>query len=267
MGPMASPPSPAPALALPTAAAAAPSEPSPAPGHFDLLPSTSRLHTIKTEGSKPKEPQLEEQPVEEEPISQDAEADPASSEDESDTDSPTPSPPVEPELAEVAVPAVDPPESSQEEEEGSESDEDETDDDGEAEEAEASASEDEDDENDEDEPTLKYARLEGATTDILAKDSASALAVSPKYIVRRRPTSTSWPASPGLEWRNAHVFIIRHSGRTTVRSSSSTFWAPSSNASARTKPWSTTSASTSGATLSPAPLWMVTSFSVSDSWP
>lgn len=40
------------------------------------------------------------------------------------------------------------------------------------------------DDDEEEEPTLKYARLGGETTDILSKDTASALAVSSKFIVR-----------------------------------------------------------------------------------
>ena len=59
-------------------------------------------------------------------------------------------------------------------------------DDSEEEEAEAEA-EDEDDDDDEDEdvePTLKYERFGGAFQDLLKKDSASALVVSNKYLVR-----------------------------------------------------------------------------------
>lgn len=55
--------------------------------------------------------------------------------------------------------------------------------DGTDEEEEGSADEEEDDE--EEEPTLKYARLGGSAGGILEKDSASALLVSNKYIVRR----------------------------------------------------------------------------------
>jgi hypothetical protein len=45
--------------------------------------------------------------------------------------------------------------------------------------------EDEDDDDDEDvEPTLKYERFGGAFQDLLKKDSASALVVSNKYLVR-----------------------------------------------------------------------------------
>jgi len=42
----------------------------------------------------------------------------------------------------------------------------------------------EDDEQDEDEPSLKYQRISGAIPDLLKKDSASALAISNKNMVR-----------------------------------------------------------------------------------
>lgn len=49
----------------------------------------------------------------------------------------------------------------------------------------ASETEDDDDDEDEDEePTLKYSRLEGSTAQIFSKDTASAIAVCDKYIVR-----------------------------------------------------------------------------------
>lgn len=55
------------------------------------------------------------------------------------------------------------------------------------EDAEEEADSEEDDgegDEDDDEPTLKYARLGGSTTDILSKDTASAIAVCSKYTVR-----------------------------------------------------------------------------------
>ena len=42
---------------------------------------------------------------------------------------------------------------------------------------------DEDDEDDDEEPALKYERITGAIPDLLKKDSASALAVSLKFMV------------------------------------------------------------------------------------
>lgn len=44
--------------------------------------------------------------------------------------------------------------------------------------------EEEEDEEEEEEPTLKYSRLEGSTAQIFSKDTASAIAVCQKYIVR-----------------------------------------------------------------------------------
>jgi len=45
------------------------------------------------------------------------------------------------------------------------------------------AEDDEDDEDDDEEPALKYERITGAIPDLLKKDSASALAVSLKFMV------------------------------------------------------------------------------------
>ena len=44
--------------------------------------------------------------------------------------------------------------------------------------------EDGDEEDDDDEPALKYERFGGAFQDLLKKDSASALAVSTRFLVR-----------------------------------------------------------------------------------
>ncbi|KAL8279333.1 hypothetical protein RQP46_008370 [Phenoliferia psychrophenolica] len=197
---MAEPPPPPPASSL---GAPLPSEPAPTPTAtapaFELLPSTSGLHTIKTEGSKPKEPQPDDldQPTPDLPP-QDAAAaeDEDSSDDDTDTTSPTPSPPpLEPALPLVTV--DQPPEAESVTEDGSGSEDESDESDGEASES------DDDDEDDEDEPTLKYARLQGATTDILAKDSASALAVSPKYIA--------------LGTHNGAIFILDFKGAIVKR--------------------------------------------------
>jgi len=64
--------------------------------------------------------------------------------------------------------------------------EEEEEDDDEAEDDEAEDDEDDEDEDDEDEdeePALKYERITGAIPDLLKKDSASALAVSLKFMV------------------------------------------------------------------------------------
>lgn len=59
-------------------------------------------------------------------------------------------------------------------------------------------SEGETDDDDEEEPTLKYNRLGGGTTEILSKDTASALAVSKQFIVSLGAPSQSAPISSPL---------------------------------------------------------------------
>jgi len=53
----------------------------------------------------------------------------------------------------------------------------------EGEDDEAEDGDDDDDDDDDDEPALKYERITGAIPDLLKKDSASALAVSLKFMV------------------------------------------------------------------------------------
>ena len=81
-------------------------------------------------------------------------------------------------------------------------------------EEEGSDSESEDDDEEEEEPTLKYSRLGGGTTEILTKDTASALAVSKQYIV-------SFPRFR-LDRARAHAVLCRLWARTMELSSSST---------------------------------------------
>ena len=69
--------------------------------------------------------------------------------------------------------------SSADEQEGEDDDEEEED------------GEEEEDEEEEEEPTLKYSRLEGSAAQIFSKDTASAIAVCEKYIVRLTPSPYS----------------------------------------------------------------------------
>lgn len=81
-------------------------------------------------------------------------------------------------------------ESGEEESESREKDDDEEGEEDDMEgEGEDEEGEDEDDYEDEeeDEPTLKYERMGGAVNDLLKKDSASALAVSNKLLVKLSP--------------------------------------------------------------------------------
>ncbi|BGP29523.1 Vacuolar protein sorting-associated protein 41 [Rhodotorula toruloides] len=66
------------------------------------------------------------------------------------------------------------------------------------EEEEAGSSDEDDGEGDEDddEPTLKYARLGGSTTDILSKDTASAIAVCSKYTILGTHNGAVYVLSP-----------------------------------------------------------------------
>lgn len=110
-------------------------------------------------------------------------------------------------------------------EDSEENDEEEDDDDD-------SSSDEDDDESDSDsdEPTLKYARLGGETDQILAKDTASAMAVSSKYIV----SNLTSPLFYELSMLTLSGF--RLSARTTERSSCSTLPARLSTGTAPTAP-------------------------------
>ncbi|KAM0751555.1 vacuolar protein sorting-associated protein 41 [Meredithblackwellia eburnea MCA 4105] len=193
---------------LPTKSSPEASPPSPA--RINLIPSTSGLHTIKTQGSTRVAPiPLDESIiVEDSSVKQPLEGPECDTDSEEDSDDEEAEPRTEGSLGTRVVddlkidePTI-PPTGSRDghskeeeraesngkgsqngdagsgEEENSEEEEDEDDEEGD--------DDDSDDEeeysDDEDEPTLKYSRLEGGTTDILARDSASALAVSSKFI-------------------------------------------------------------------------------------
>lgn len=216
-----------PAELAPPTLAGSPSSPPPVPSHlaaapgavgrFDPIPVTSGLHAIKSEGSQAPpqrdgaapetalEPAADTPPDESD--SDDSDDGTESGEDSPSADEAEPVALKEPPQLEVGATASDGEGSADDESDGEVS---------------------ESDDDAEDEPTLKYSRLEGGTTEILAKDSASALAVSPKYIVRRG-------IQGGLELELTSS-NYRLSAPTTVPSSSSTLKARSSSASGPTKP-------------------------------
>lgn len=154
-------------------------------GQIAPIASTSLLHAVKEKGSI----KVDVKPNEEEPAVEDKDEDEEEMDDESDEDDVA-------ELDESIGNNRPPPLAIKEENQievkpdrdksngtGSvvDHDEDEERDDGTS----SSEEEEEHSESDEedDEPTLKYARLEGGTTDILKEDNVSALAVSPTYVV------------------------------------------------------------------------------------
>lgn len=84
--------------------------------------------------------------------------------------------------------------------------------------------EEDDDEDEDEEPTLKYARLGGETIDILSKDSASALAVSTKYIVSLVlvwlavvQSLMTTPCSQVMGTHMGAIFILDFSGKVVAR--------------------------------------------------
>ncbi|KAK4705598.1 vacuolar protein sorting-associated protein 41, partial [Phenoliferia sp. Uapishka_3] len=169
--------------------------------HIDPIPSTSGLHSINTEGSKAKDPTGDED-ISHEPaaVEQEAHTPTADTELDSEEDSPEESiSPVEEQVEAKEDGHADAvPQEVSDGQDGESSGEDEDDDEEESDEEESGSDDDE-----EEEPTLKYSRLEGGTTEILAKDSASALAVSPKYIA--------------LGTHNGAIFILDFKGTIVKR--------------------------------------------------
>lgn len=153
-------------------------------GRIQPIPSTSVLHSIKAHGSTQPGPQPEPQAV---PGPEEEEDEKIESDDDEDTDDERREEEAAPESPkEVLVLPLD---EVQTEGDGPADDEKGTPSEVEAKVEGSSSSSDgseasDSDEDDDEEPTLKYNRLGGGTVEILTKDSASALAVSTKYIVR-----------------------------------------------------------------------------------
>ncbi|GAA5949012.1 hypothetical protein JCM21900_003173 [Sporobolomyces salmonicolor] len=175
---------------LPQALSASPEDPALAQlGKEDVVPSTSGLHSVLTGGSAVKRRKREAEQQEEEEEEQEEEGR-ESLEDEGQRTS-SAEDEEEPQLAsnrsaeggkdDVKVEPDGGGAGSSLSSEGTvePSDEDEREEEGDGSEEEEDEGSDEED----DEPTLKYARLGGSTGEILAKDTASALAVSSKYII------------------------------------------------------------------------------------
>lgn len=203
-----------------TSTAAAPHSPPstslPSLGNIPPIPSTSGLHHVNEKGSTqgkhvPLDDSLQE--GEHEPEAQDAEEDDDSS--ASSSNQVEESRPQSPSgLVDLGEPETPPPDPGEDAEGGS-------DDEGDSDDDEDSES---DDEEEEEEPTLKYSRLGGGTTEILAKDSASALAVSTQYIVRLSRSSTLAlsayrPLSllQALGTHNGAIFILDFQGNIVKR--------------------------------------------------
>lgn len=177
-------------------------------GRIQPFPSTSVLHSIKAQGSTqpkpPPEPRVEPEPEEDELESDD---DDDGKDDEPREEEPEPESPKE----ELVLPLDE----VQEEEDGVTKDERE----GSAEVEGSSSSDGSDasdsDDGEEEEPTLKYSRLGGGTVEILAKDSASALAISTKYIVRLAPlqllplTDCACAGSRNSQWSHLYPRLSR----------------------------------------------------------
>jgi len=186
----------------------------PSLGNIPPIPSTSGLHHVNEKGSTQGKHVPLDDSLREEQEAQDAEAEDDDSSDSSSSSdhvvegSRPQSPSGLVDLGGPQTPPPDPGEGSGSDDEGDSDDED---------------SEGSDEE--EEEPTLKYSRLGGSTTEILAKDSASALAVSTQYIVRRLSRSAALA-------HQAHLLSsLRPSALTMEPSSSSTSKATSSSGS------------------------------------
>jgi hypothetical protein len=184
---MSAPTPPAASLSLPPSLTssptpALPSEPTLAsivPPKIEPIPSTSGLHSIKPTGSSLSSPAVglgddEEEGEEEEEEEEEGGEVISEVSGEVEVVSP-PLSPIEPAELEEKLQAEEGIEVLEEVDEG--------------EEDESSSDGDSESEGEEEEPTLKYSRLGGSAADILAKDSASALAVSTKFIVRLLPPS------------------------------------------------------------------------------
>ncbi|ORY90935.1 hypothetical protein BCR35DRAFT_275010 [Leucosporidium creatinivorum] len=168
-------------------------------GNIPPIPSTSGLHHVNEKGStQGKHVPLDDTQDEpdEEPEAHDAQ-DQDEEEDLSDgsSDQVEQSRPQSPsglvDLGEPETPPPDPGEAAEGRGTDEEGDSDEED------------SDDDDDDEEEEEPTLKYSRLGGGTTEILVKDSASALAVSTQYIA--------------LGTHNGAIFILDFQGNIVKR--------------------------------------------------
>lgn len=193
---------------------------------LSAIPSTTGLHHVGEKGSAPqKQPpppvQQVDDPVEEQ------EEEPEVAQEESDS-SPEQSRPTSPsgliDLSEPPDPVED-----EEEEEEEDAEEEEAAGEGTGSDAESGSSDDEgdEDEEEEEEPTLKYSRLGGGTTEILIKDSASALAVSTQYIVSPRlfrtaraprfPAHVALLVSQAMGTHNGAIFILDFQGNVIKR--------------------------------------------------
>ncbi|GAA5865395.1 hypothetical protein JCM1840_001554 [Sporobolomyces johnsonii] len=160
-------------------------------GKEDVVPSTSGLHSVLTGGSAVKRRKRDEAEQEEDEEEGEGEGDEGGELEGEEQPSSSAEEEEEPQVASNGSAEGEEDEVMLEPDGGSvggslsperaaePSDEDEGED-------EADGSDDEEDESsdeEDDEPTLKYARLGGSTGEILAKDTASALAVSSKYII------------------------------------------------------------------------------------
>jgi hypothetical protein len=94
------------------------------------------------------------------------------------------------------------------------------------EESDEGSDEEEEDDDDDEEPALKYERIGGSVGDLLKKDSASALAISNKLMVRTHQIQTSYP----------YTIVYRHWERTVASCISSISRVNVSNRINRTKP-------------------------------
>lgn len=192
----------------------------PALGSIPPIPSTSGLHHVNEKGST----QGKHVPVDDSVDEVETQVHDAEEEDEEDSSTSNGeqaegSRPQSPSgLVDLGEPATPPPK-PEDEAEGSGSDE----------EGDSDDEVSESDEEEEEEPTLKYSRLGGGTAEILAKDSASALAVSSQYIVRLSRSAT-------LSHSPLTFLLLRRSAPTMEPSSSLTSTATSSSASDRMRP-------------------------------